>query len=138
MNNNELSDLEIERLLIGKWRFNTTWERISIQFKNDMTYEQTRVQTFILYKPIEFIAGNNFTGVWYVREGKLYLNFKEAPASIFNFEIPLIIKFKAADFVAKVSSLFISETYRFLKITNSKCIIKEAQKEETIIGIKIQ
>ena len=33
MNNMNLSDTEIEILLFGKWRFNTNWEKISIEFK---------------------------------------------------------------------------------------------------------
>jgi hypothetical protein len=61
MNNMNLSDTEIEILLFGKWRFNTNWEKISIEFKDDMTYEQTRIQTFLLSKPSELITGNKFT-----------------------------------------------------------------------------
>ncbi|MEH1860977.1 MAG: hypothetical protein V7L21_23965 [Nostoc sp.] len=58
MNNMNLSDTEIEILLFGKWRFNTNWEKISIEFKDNMTYEQTRIQTFLLSKTSEFITGN--------------------------------------------------------------------------------
>ena len=68
MNNSNLSDIEIEKLLFGKWRYDTRWEKISIEFKDNMTYEQTRIQTFILDKPREFITGNKFTGVWHVSE----------------------------------------------------------------------
>ncbi|MBE8992327.1 hypothetical protein [Nostoc sp. LEGE 12450] len=50
-----LSDTEIEILLSGKWRFNTDWEKNSIKFKDDMTYEQTRIQTFLLSKFIVLI-----------------------------------------------------------------------------------
>ncbi|MBR8837978.1 MAG: hypothetical protein DSM106950_29255 [Stigonema ocellatum SAG 48.90 = DSM 106950] len=46
MSNSNLSGIEIEILLFGKWRFDTSWEKITIQFKDDMTYEQTRIQTF--------------------------------------------------------------------------------------------
>ncbi|MEJ6488001.1 hypothetical protein N0Y54_43450 [Nostoc punctiforme UO1] len=42
MNNMNLSDTEIEILLFGKWRFNINWEKISIEFKDNMTYEQTK------------------------------------------------------------------------------------------------
>ncbi|MEA5603224.1 hypothetical protein [Nostoc sp. UHCC 0252] len=57
------SDIEIEILLLGKWRFNTDSEKITIEFKDDMTYEQTRIQTLLFSKPKELLTGNKFTGV---------------------------------------------------------------------------
>ncbi|MEQ8464535.1 MAG: hypothetical protein RIC07_13285 [Coleofasciculus sp. E1-EBD-02] len=138
MNDTDIADLEIEKLLVGKWRFNTSWEKLSIEFKNDMTYEQTRIQTLFLSKPLEFITGNQFTGVWHVREGRLFLNVKTLPQSIFNFKVPLVVKISAADFVGKITSVFVSETYEIIKLSKSKCIIKELDKEETITGLKIQ
>lgn len=44
MNKSKHSDIEIEILLLGKWRFGTSSEKIMIEFKDDMTYRQTRVQ----------------------------------------------------------------------------------------------
>jgi hypothetical protein len=135
MNNSNLSDIEIEKLLFGKWRFDKSWEKISVEFKDDMTYEQTRIQTFILHKPVEFITGNKFTGVWYVSERKLCLNVKTVPKSIFNLQIPLLSRVSIADMVANFGSLFITERYEVIKINNSEFLIMDA--DESMIGIKI-
>ncbi|RAM51845.1 MAG: hypothetical protein C6Y22_09450, partial [Hapalosiphonaceae cyanobacterium JJU2] len=72
MSNSELSDIDIEVLLFGKWRFDTSKEKISIEFKSDMTYEQIRVQTFISTKPVELLTGNKFNGVWFINDKILY------------------------------------------------------------------
>ena len=99
MNNMNLSDTEIEILLFGKWRFNTDWEKISIEFKDDMTYEQTRIQTFLLSKPREFITGNKFTGVWHVNDRRLCLILKTVPKSFFNLRLLILSKGEQCDFV---------------------------------------
>ncbi|AVH66614.1 hypothetical protein CDG77_26700 [Nostoc sp. 'Peltigera membranacea cyanobiont' 213] len=135
MDNINLSDIEIEVLLFGKWRFDTAWEKISIIFKDDMTYEQTRVQTFILYKPKELITGNKFNGVWYVTDRKLHLNIKSIPKSFLNLEIPLAFKISVADIVATLGSLFTAEKYEVAKINSSKFLLKDG--EQSIIGTKI-
>jgi hypothetical protein len=51
MSINHLSDKEIEILLFGKWRFNTNWEKISIQFRDDMTSEQTLHHSSLSFLP---------------------------------------------------------------------------------------
>jgi|GEM_PF-1653150 len=135
MNNINLSDTEIEILLFGKWRFDTSWEKISIVFKDDMTYEQTRVQTFILSKPRELLTGNKFNGVWYVNDGKLHLNIKSVPKSLLNLEIPLVFKVSIADMIANFGSLFITESYKILEINSSKFLMMDA--EQSIIGTKL-
>ncbi|MEH2348463.1 MAG: hypothetical protein V7K55_10730 [Nostoc sp.] len=135
MDNINLSDIEIEVLLFGKWRFDTAWEKISIIFKDDMTYEQTRVQTFFLYKPKELITGNKFNGVWYVTDRKLHLNIKSIPKSFLNLQIPLAFKISIADIVATVGSLFTAEKYEIVKINSSKFLLKDG--EQSIIGTKI-
>lgn len=33
MNNSNLSDIEIEKLLFGKWRFDTRWEKFLLNLK---------------------------------------------------------------------------------------------------------
>ncbi|MEH2195011.1 MAG: hypothetical protein V7K98_20550 [Nostoc sp.] len=135
MDNINLSDIEIEVLLFGKWRFDTAWEKISIIFKDDMTYEQTRVQTFILHKPKELITGNKFNGVWYVTDRKLHLNIKSIPKSFLNLQIPLAFKISVADIVATLGSLFTAEKYEVVKINSSKFLLKDG--EQSIIGTKI-
>ncbi len=136
MNNSNLSDIEIENLLFGKWRFDTSWEKISITLKDDMTYEQTKIQTFILSKPREILTGNKFLGVWYVSERKLCLNLKSAPKSFFNFHIPLLFRVSIADIVANFGSLFITEKYEVIKINSSNFLIMDVDKS-VIVGTKI-
>jgi hypothetical protein len=136
MSNNNLSDIEIEILLFGKWRFDTSWEKITILFKDDMTYEQTRIQTFILSKPKELLVGNKFTGVWYVSGRKLHLNLKTVPKSFFNLKIPLVFNISIADMVTSLSSIFVTEKYEIIKINSSKFLIMD--KEQSIIGTKIK
>ncbi|MBE8986282.1 hypothetical protein [Nostoc sp. LEGE 12450] len=135
MSNSKLSDIEIEILLLGKWRFNTFSEKITIEFKDDMTYEQTRVQILLFSKPKELITGNKFTGVWYVSKKKLYLNVKNMPKSFFNFRIPLAFKISIADIIATLGSVFMPEIYEVITINSSKFLIKD--KEQSIMGTKI-
>ncbi|MHC5597804.1 MAG: hypothetical protein ACYTXC_18010 [Nostoc sp.] len=135
MDNSKHSDIEIEILLLGKWRFNTSSEKITIEFRDDMTYEQTKVQTLLLSQPKELITGNKFTGVWYVTEKKLHLNVRAMPKSFFNFKIPLLFKISLADLVATLGSVFIPESYEVIRINSSKFLIKD--KEESIIGTKL-
>ncbi|MEH2164070.1 MAG: hypothetical protein V7K38_24220 [Nostoc sp.] len=135
MNNINLSDTEIEILLFGKWRFDTSWEKISIVFKDDMTYEQTRVQTFILHKPKELVTGNKFSGIWYVSDRRLHLNIKSIPKSFLNLQIPLVFKISIADVIATLGSLFITEKYEVVKINSSKFLLRDG--EQSIIGTKI-
>ncbi|GAX45450.1 hypothetical protein NIES4075_64710 [Tolypothrix sp. NIES-4075] len=129
------SDIEIEILLLGKWRFNTDSEKITIEFKDDMTYEQTRIQTLLFSKPKEIITGNKFTGVWYVNQKILYLNVKNLPKSFLNLRIPLAFKISLADIIATLGSVFMTENYEVLRINSSKFLIKD--KEQSIIGTKI-
>ena len=136
MNNMNLSDTEIEILLFGKWRFNTDWEKISIEFKDDMTYEQTRIQTFLLSKPSEFITGNKFTGVWHVNDRRLCLILKTVPKSFFNLRLLILSKVDLADMIASVCSIFITVTYEFIEINKLKFIINH--KNQIIAGSKIK
>lgn len=131
-----ISDVEIEILLLGKWRFDNSWEKITIQFKDDMTYEQTKIQTFIFSKPREFITGNKFTGVWYVSEKTLYLNVKTVPKSLLNLHIPLVFKISIADMIVSLGSIFLIENYKIININSSKFLIMD--KERSIIGTKIK
>ncbi|MCC5634809.1 hypothetical protein LC593_02895 [Nostoc sp. CHAB 5844] len=135
MSDINLSDTEIEILLLGKWRFNKEWEKISIEFKDDMTYRQTRTQTFVLSKPRELLTGDKFTGVWYVNDRRLHLIVKAAPESIFNFHLPIFSKIYLANLIATVMSLFITEKYELIKINKSEFLIKD--EKESIIGRKI-
>ncbi|MEH2147527.1 hypothetical protein [Nostoc sp.] len=135
MNNSKHSDIEIEILLLGKWRFDTSSEKITIEFRDDMTYEQTRVQTLLFSKPKELITGNKFTGVWYVSQKKLHLNVRTMPKSFFNLKIPLAFKISLADIVATLGSVFISENYEVIRINSSKFFIKD--QEQSIIGTKL-
>jgi hypothetical protein len=130
-----LSDIEIEILLLGKWRFNTYSEKITIEFKDDMTYEQTRVQTLFFSKPKELITGNKFTGVWYVSQKKLYLSVKTMPKSFFNLKIPLVFQISIADIVATIGSIFTTESYEVVRINSSQFLIKD--KDESLNGTKI-
>jgi hypothetical protein len=136
MTNSKHTDIEIEILLLGKWRFDTSSEKITIEFKDDMTYEQTRVQMLLFSKPKELLTGNKFTGVWYVREKKLHLNLRSMPKSFFNFRIPLAFKISLADIVATLNSILIPENYEVIKINDSKFLIKD--QEESIIGTKLK
>jgi hypothetical protein len=136
MSDSNLSDIEIEILLFGKWRFNTSWEKITIHFRDDMTYEQTRIQTFIFSKPKEIIIGNKFTGVWYVSERKLHLITKTVPKSLFNFKVPLAFTVSLADVIASLGSMFATENYEVIKINDSK--FQMMDKNQPIIGIKIK
>ncbi|MBN3898593.1 MAG: hypothetical protein HWQ41_25990 [Nostoc sp. NOS(2021)] len=135
MSNSKHSDIEIEILLLGKWRFNTSSEKITIEFKDDMTYEQTRVQTLLFSKPKELLTGNKFTGVWYVSQKKLHLNVKSMPKSFLNLKIPLAFKISIADMVATLGSVFMAENYEVIRINSYKFLIKD--KEESIIGTKL-
>ncbi|MFN6560830.1 MAG: hypothetical protein RMY28_013740 [Nostoc sp. ChiSLP01] len=131
----KLSDLEIEVLLFGKWRFNTDWDKIFIEFKQDMTYEQTKIQTFVLSQPSELITGNKFTGVWYVNDARLYLMPKTASKSFFNFQIPLFPRFYLADIITSIVSLFITKKYELVEINSSRFVINDVDK--SFIGIKV-
>ncbi|QLE40062.1 hypothetical protein FD723_06050 [Nostoc sp. C052] len=135
MDNSKHSDIEIEILLLGKWRFDTSSEKITVEFRDDMTYEQTRVQILLFSKPKELITGNKFTGVWYVSQKKLHLNVRTMPRSFFNFKIPLAFKISLADIAATLASVFIPENYDVIRINNSKFFIKD--KEQSIIGTKL-
>ena len=135
MNTMNLSDTEIEILLFGKWRFNTDWEKFSIELKDDMTYEQTRIQTFFLFKPKEYITGNKFTGVWHVNDRKLCLIVKTVPKSLLNLQLSILLKVSLADIIASFVSLFITENYEIVTINNSEFIIKDDK--QSIIGKKI-
>ncbi|MBU7585651.1 MAG: hypothetical protein KAF91_22665 [Nostoc sp. TH1S01] len=130
-----LSDIDIELLLFGKWRFNTEWEKISIEFKDDMTYTQTRTQTFILSKPRELFTGDKFSGVWYVNYGRLFLIVKSAPQSVFNFHLPILSKVYLADAIASLMSLFVSEKYEIVKINPTEFLLKD--EKQSIIGKRI-
>lgn len=136
MNNSKHSDIEIELLLFGKWRYDKSGEKITIEFKDDMTYEQTTIQTLIFSKPKELITGNKLIGVWYVSNKQLYLNVKNVPKSIFNLEIPLAFKISIGDMVASLGSVFMPEKYEVMRINSSKFLIMD--KEQTIIGTKIK
>ncbi len=136
MNNTKYSDIEIEILLFGKWRFDRSGEKITIEFRDDMTYEKTSIQTLIFSKVKELITGNKFIGIWYVSDKKLYLNVKNVPKSIFNFEIPLAFKVSIADIMATLGSVFMPEKYEVMRINSSKFRIMD--KEESIIGTKIK
>ncbi|QHG18498.1 hypothetical protein [Nostoc sp. ATCC 53789] len=135
MSNSKHSDIEIEILLFGKWRFDTSSEKVTIEFKDDMTYEQTTVQTLLFSKPKELITGNKFTGVWYVSQKKLYLNVKTMPKSFLNLRIPLVFKISIADMVATLGSVLMVENYEVMKINSSKFLMKD--KEQSILGTKI-
>ncbi|MBD2773581.1 hypothetical protein [Iningainema tapete] len=136
MSNSKHSDIEIEILLFGKWRFDKSWEKITIQFKDDMTYEQTSIQTFIFSKPKELFTGNKFTGVWYVSDKKLHLNVKNVPKSALNFQLPLGPKVHIGDALFSLGSIFRTEKYEVIKINSSKFLIMD--EEESIIGTKIK
>ncbi|MEH2271389.1 MAG: hypothetical protein V7K68_23715 [Nostoc sp.] len=135
MSNSKHSDIEIEILLLGKWRFDTSSEKITIEFRDDMTYEQTRVQTLLFSKPKELITGNKFTGVWYVSQKKLHLNVRTMPRSFFNLKVPLAFKISLADIVATLGSVFMPENYEVIRINSSKFFIKD--QEQSIIGTKL-
>jgi hypothetical protein len=136
MSSSNLSDIDIEILLFGKWRFDRSWEKITILFKDDMTYEQTRIQTFLFSKPREVLTGNKFTGVWYVSDKTLYLKLKTMPKSLLNLDIPLLPKISIADAIATLSSVFASEKYQVIEIDSSKFIIKD--EEHLMDGRKIK
>ncbi|AUT02768.1 hypothetical protein CLI64_21520 [Nostoc sp. CENA543] len=135
MDSSKHSDIEIEVLLIGKWRFNTSLEKVTIEFKDDMTYEEIKIQTSLFYKAQELITGNKFTGVWYVTNKKLHLNVKAMPKSVLNFKIPLAFKISIADAIASINSVFTPEIYDVMRINNSQFLIK--YQDESIIGAKI-
>lgn len=130
-----ITDAEIEMLLFGKWRFNKDWEIIYVEFKKDMTYEQTRIQTFILSKPMELLTGNKFKGTWYVNERRLCFNVDKVPKSSFNLRLPWLTKFNIADTVVNLGSIFITENYKVVKINSSKFWIMD--KDESFVGTKI-
>ena len=135
MNKKNLSDTEMEILLLGKWRFNTNWEKISIEFKDNMTYEQTKIQTFLLSKPSEFITGNKFTGVWHVNDKRLCLIVKTVPKSFFNLQLLILSKVDLADMIVSIYSIFITENYKIIEINKLKFLISD--KNQIIAGIKI-
>ncbi|MBD2451298.1 hypothetical protein H6G76_30065 [Nostoc sp. FACHB-152] len=130
------SDTEVEMLLFGKWRFNTNWEKISIHFKDDMTYEQTKIQTFFLYKTSEIITGNKFAGVWYVNDRRLCLVVKNLPKSGFNLQLFFLSTVYLADMIASLGSIFITEKYEIVEINSSLFTLKN--KNEIITGLKIK
>ena len=135
MSNSKHSDIEMEILLLGKWRYDTFSEKVTIEFKDDMTYEQTKIQILLFSKPKELITGNKFTGVWYISQKKLYLSVKTMPKSFLNLKIPLVFEISIADIVATLGSVFMSENYEVMRINSSKFLIKNA--EQSIIGTKI-
>ncbi|MGB6297576.1 MAG: hypothetical protein WBF90_15530 [Rivularia sp. (in: cyanobacteria)] len=135
MKNIILSDKEIETLLVGKWRYNTDFEKIFLEFKDDMTYEQTRIQTYFLSKPKEYITGNKFAGVWHVNDRKVSLILKRLPKSILNLQLSKLFKLSIADMVASFNSLLFIENYQITKINNSKFSIMD--EDELIVATKM-
>ncbi len=135
MSNLNLSDTDIEILLFGKWRFDKSGEKVSILFKDDMTYEQTIIQTFLFSKPKELLTGNKFNGTWYVSGKKLNLNIRSIPKSFFNLQIPLFFKISIADMIASVGSIFVTQNYEIVEINSSKFLMKDV--DQSIIGTKI-
>ncbi len=135
MNKRTLSDREIEKLLFGKWRYNTDKEKVFLKFYDDMTYEQTRIQTFFLSKPKEFLTGNKFTGVWHVNDRKLSLILKTLPSSIFNLKISELFKLTIADMIVSLNSLLFIENYQITKINNSEFIMMD--NNEPIVIAKV-
>ncbi|MGB3639972.1 MAG: hypothetical protein WBA39_20715 [Rivularia sp. (in: cyanobacteria)] len=135
MKNIILSDKEIETLLVGKWRYNTDFEKIFLEFKDDMTYEQTRIQTYFLSKPKEYITGNKFAGVWHVNDRKVSLILKRLPKSILNLQLSKLLKLSVADMVASFNSLLFIENYQITKINNSKFSIMD--EDELIVATKM-
>lgn len=135
MNNINYMDREIEVLLFGKWRYDTEQEKVFLEFKDDMTYEQTRIQTFFLFKPKEYITGNKFTGVWHVNDRKLCLIVKTVPKSLLNLQLSILLKVSLADMMASFISLFIIENHEIVKVNNSDFLIKTEKK--LIVGKKI-
>ncbi|BAZ09541.1 hypothetical protein NIES4071_13500 [Calothrix sp. NIES-4071] len=129
-----LSDTDIEILLFGKWRFDIDLEKNAIEFKDNMTYERTTIQTFILSKPKELITGNKFTGVWYVDDGRLCLIVKTVPKSVFNLQLPILPRVSLADGVAAITSLFVTEQYKVIEINNSQFIMSD--KNKSFVGVK--
>lgn len=129
------SDVEIEILLLGKWRFNTPAEKITVEFKDDMTYVQTRVQMLLFSKPKELVTGNQFTGVWYVSKKKLYFNVRTMPNSFLNLQIPLAFKLSFGDLIVTLLSVFIPEDYEVMRINRSKFLLKD--NDQHIVGFKI-
>ncbi|MBH8576240.1 hypothetical protein I8752_25255 [Nostocaceae cyanobacterium CENA369] len=136
MSSSNLSDIDIEILLFGKWRFDRSWEKITIFFKDDMTYEQTKIQTFLFSKPREVLTGNKFTGVWYVSDKTLYLKLKTMPKSLLNLDIPLLPKISIADAIATLGSVFASEKYKVIEIDSCNFLIKD--EEHLMDGRKIK
>ncbi|NET01404.1 MAG: hypothetical protein F6K61_12695 [Sphaerospermopsis sp. SIO1G1] len=130
------SDIDIEVLLLGKWRFNTASEKVTIEFRDDMTYVQTRIQTLLASKPKELITGTKFTGIWYVSKKILYFNLKSMPNSFLNIKAPLDIEISLADIVVTVSSVFMPEDYEVRRINKSQFLLKNDQ--QSIIGTKIR
>ncbi len=110
-------------------------KRITIEFKDDMTYEQTKVQTLLFSKYKELITGNKFTGVWYISQKKLYLNVRTMPKSFLNLKVPLAFKISIADMLATLGSVFMAENYEVMRINSSKFLMKD--KEQSILGTKI-
>lgn len=135
MSSSKHSDIEMEILLLGKWRFNTSAEKITIEFKDDMTYLQTRIQILFFSKPKELITGTKFTGMWYVSQKRLYLNVKSMPNSFLNIKAPLDIEISLADIVATINSVFLPEDYEVRRINKSQFLLKD--KKESIMGTKI-
>lgn len=135
MKNLNIDDAEIEMLFFGKWRFTTDWEIIYVDFRKDMTYQQTKIQTFILSKPMELLTGNKFTGIWYVNDGRLFFNLKTVPKSGLNVRVPWLPNLNFANTVVNLSSLFTTEKYKVLKINNSKFVMMD--KDKSIVGTKI-
>ncbi|MDF5723233.1 MAG: hypothetical protein PUP91_22720 [Rhizonema sp. PD37] len=135
MSNLNLSDTDIEILLFGKWRFDKSGEKVSILFKDDMTFEETIIQTFLFSKPKELLTGNKFNGTWYVSNRKLNLNIRSIPKSVFNFQIPLFFKISLADIIASVGSIFVTQNYEIVEINSSKFLVKDV--DQSIIGTKI-
>ncbi|MFL9454169.1 hypothetical protein AB0758_24125 [Tolypothrix bouteillei VB521301_2] len=133
--NMNLSDVEIEILLLGKWRFNTDWEKFAISFADDMTYEQTRIQTFFLSKPKELLTGNKFAGTWHINDRKLCLIVKTVPQSFLNFQLPVLPRIHFADMLASVSSVFRTEVYEIIQINSSHFLVRDV--DRFLVGTKV-
>lgn len=135
MSDSKHSDMEMEVLLIGKWLYETASEKVTIEFKDDMTYEQTKIQMLLFSRLKEFVTGNKFTGVWYVRRKQLHLNLRNMPTSLLNFKVLLAFELSIADMLGTLGSVLLPERYEIMRINTAKMLMQVQDK--SIIVIKL-
>lgn len=81
-----ISDKDIELLIIGKWQYEYQGFAYHTEFKRNFTYElNVKGDNFITQLAMGFLS-QQFYGRWYVKDSTVYLTDKQIPDSSLNLD----------------------------------------------------